>query len=93
MDEENYEESEIELLRGILSEVQDLNTQLARTDQRSQQNESKVESLREDRIVPLEGDVISNSNRSRRNSLVLGAAVTISTILIGAGSTYIFTLL
>jgi hypothetical protein len=93
MDEENYEESEIELLRGILSEVQDLNTQLARTDQRSQQNESKVESLREDRIVPLEGDVITNSNRSRRNSLVLGAAVTIATILIGAATTYAFTLL
>ena len=85
---ENKNESEVELLRGILSEVQDLNSQLARTDERSQQNSDDVETLREDRIAPLEKDVTVNENRSRRNSLILGAALTLSTILFGSGVTY-----
>ncbi len=85
-DDKSDSESEIEILRGILSEVQDLNAQLARTDERSRQNRSDVETLREDRIAPLETDVVENSNRSRRNSLVLGAAVTLFTIVFGEGS-------
>ena len=85
------EDSEIEVLRNILTEVQNLNAQLARTDERSQQNKSDVETLREDRIVPLETQADRNGDRSRRNSLILGAVVTLSTILIGAGSTYAFT--
>ncbi len=92
-DDKSDSESEIEILRGILSEVQDLNAQLARTDERSRQNRSDVETLREDRIAPLETDVVENSNRSRRNSLVLGAAVTLFTIVFGGGVTYVFTIL
>lgn len=86
-------DSEIEVLRGILSEVQDLNAQLARTDERSRQNRSDVNSMRENRIVPLETDVETNSNRSRRNSLILGGMVTLVTILSGAGATFVFGIL
>lgn len=90
MDEPN--DSEIEVLRNILTEVQNLNSQLARTDERSQQNRSDVETLREDRIVPVEKQADKNGERSRRNSLILGAVVTLTTIFVGAGSTYLFTI-
>lgn len=86
-------DSEIEILRGILSEVQDLNAQLARTDERSRQNRSDVNTLREERIAPLERDVTTNSNRSRRNSLILGAALTVATILAGSAITYGFSMI
>jgi len=93
MDDETKQDNfdtEIGLLRGILSEVQDLNSQLARTDQRSRQNSSDVETLREDRISPLEKEVVTNSHRSRRNSLILSAAITIITIAVGGAMTYGF---
>lgn len=96
MDEQKYEDSdvtEIEILRGILSEVQDLNVQLARTEARSEQNSEDVETLREDRISPLEKDVTVNDNRSRRNSLILGSGLTALTLLAGAGASYAITLL
>ena len=86
-------DDQLEILKGILTEVQDLNMQLARTDERSRNNKDQVEDLRENRIVPLESQAEQNDNRSRRNSLVLGAAVTLTTILLGAGVTYVFTLL
>lgn len=86
-------DDEIAILRGILSEVQDLNAQLARIDERSQQNSDEVRTLRENRVAPLEADATANENRSRRNSYVLGAALTISTIIIGAATTYGFSLL
>lgn len=86
-------DSEIDLLRGILNEVQDLNAQLARIDERSQQNSEEVRTLRENRVAPLEADATANENRSRRNSLVLGAALTICTIFIGAATTYGFSIL
>jgi DNA repair exonuclease SbcCD ATPase subunit len=86
-------ESELDLLRGILEEVQDLNAQLARIDERSQQNSEEVRTLRENRVAPLEAEATANENRSRRNSYVLGAALTICTIIIGAATTYGFSLL
>jgi len=86
-------DSELELLRGILSEVQDLNSQLARTDERTQQNSSEVKNLRENRVSPLENEVGTVANRSRRNSIILGAGVTVLTIMMGATATYLMTLL
>jgi len=86
-------DSEIEILRGILSEVQELNAQLARTDERTKQNSSEVKTLREDRVSPLETEVGQVSNRSRRNSIILGAGLTILTILIGSGATYMATVI
>lgn len=91
MDSES--DSEIEVLRGILSEVQDLNAQLARTDERSRQNSNDVETLREDRIVPLERQTDTVSDRSRRNSLILGAGLTVLTVVLTGSVTYAFTLL
>lgn len=93
MDDETKQDNfdtEIGVLRGILSEVQDLNAQLARTDQRSRQNKDDVETLREDRIAPLETNVATNSNRSRRNSLIISAAITLVTIGVGGAMTYGF---
>lgn len=90
--DKDKDDSEIELLRGILSEVQDLNAQLARTDERSQRNRKDVETLREDRLAPVERQADTNTERSKRNSLILGAALTVSTIFIGAGITYGFSL-
>ncbi len=92
-DSNDQSESEIEILVGIRNELRELNSQIARTDERSQQNRSDVETLREDRISPLEKDVTMNENRSRRNSLILGAGLTVSTILAGAGVTYGFSIL
>lgn len=89
LQQENFD-TEIEILRGILSEVQDLNAQLARTDQRSRQNRNDVETLREERISPLEQEVVTNSNRSRRNSLIISAAITLITIAVGGAMTYGF---
>lgn len=91
-DTENFD-SEIEILRGILSEVQDLNAQLARTDERTKQNSSEVKTLRENRVSPLENELGTVSNRSRRNSIILGASMTVLTILLGSSATYAFTLL
>jgi hypothetical protein len=91
-DQDNID-SELELLRGILSEVQDLNSQLARTDERTQQNSSEVKNLRENRVSPLENEVGSVADRSRRNSIILGAGLTVLTIMMGAGTTYIMTIL
>lgn len=85
-------DSEKELLRGILSEVQDLNAQLARTDERSQQNSAEVRTLREERVAPLEVEVTANENRSRRNALILGGGLSFLTIFVGAATTYGFTL-
>lgn len=93
MDPDKNSDSEIEILRGILSEVQDLNAQLARTDERSRQNKDNVETLREDRIVPVERQSDTNTARSKRNSIILGAGVTFVTLLLGAALTYAFTLL
>jgi uncharacterized membrane protein len=93
MDSEPTDSTQIEVLRGILSEVQDLNSQLARIDERSEQNTTAVRTLREDRVAPLENNMNEVSNRSRRNSLILGAALTLLTILIGAGLTYGFSFL
>ena len=90
---EDKQNVEIDLLRGILSEVQDLNSQLARTDERSQQNSEDVDSLRKDRVAPLENDITVVSQRSRRNSIILGSGLTLLTILLGAGATYFFTIL
>jgi len=84
MPDQTDDESEIEILRGILSEVQDLNAQLARTDERSRQNRSDVNTLREDRIGPLEKDVELNRTRSQRNSIILGAALTLTVLILGA---------
>jgi len=86
-------DSEVKLLKSILSEIQDLNSQLARTDERSRNNRAQVEDLRDNRIVPLEGQVAKNDNRSRRNSLIIGAAITAVTLATGAGISYAFTLL
>ncbi|AAL55020.1 hypothetical protein HrrHc2_055 [Halorubrum virus Hardycor2] len=86
-------DSEVKLLKNILSEIQDLNSQLARTDERSRNNRAQVEDLRDNRIVPLEGQVAKNDNRSRRNSLIIGAAITTATLATGAGISYAFTLL
>jgi len=95
MIDQNQEDidSELELLRGILSGVQDLNSQLARTDERTQQNSSEVKNLRENRVSPLENKVGTVSNRSRRNSIILGAGLTVLTIMMGAITTYLMTLL
>jgi hypothetical protein len=89
----NDGDSEVKLLKSILSEIQDLNSQLARTDERSRNNRAQVEDLRDNRIVPLESQVDTNDNRSRRNSLIIGAAVTFVTLSLGAGLTYAFTLI
>lgn len=78
------EESELELLQGILSEVQDLNEQLARTDERSRMNQDRVENLRDNRISPVEQQVDRNENRSRRNMLILSGIVTALTVGLGA---------
>lgn len=86
-------ESEIDLLRGILSEVQDLNAQLARTDERSRQNRNDVNTLREDRVAPLEVEVNNNATRSQRNSIILGAGMTFLTLVVGAAATYGFSLI
>jgi len=86
-------DSEVKLLKSILSEIQDLNSQLARTDERSRNNRAQVEDLRDNRIVPLEGQVEKNDNRSRRNSLIIGAAITAVTLATGAGISYMFTLI
>lgn len=83
-------DTQISILRGILNEVQDLNAQLARIDERSKNNTEEVRTLRENRVAPLEAEVTTNENRSRRNSLLLGGAVTILTIFIGAATTYGF---
>jgi hypothetical protein len=91
--DEHKNNTEIEVLRGILSEVQDLNSQLARIDERSEQNTTAVRTLREDRVAPLESNVNEVSNRSRRNSLIIGAALTLLTILMGAALTYGFSFL
>ena len=85
--------SEVKILKSILSEIQDLNSQLARTDERSRNNREQVEDLRDNRIVPLEGQVAKNDNRSRRNALIIGGFLTALTLLVGAGASYIFTLL
>lgn len=90
---DSNDDKEIDILRGILSEVQDLNAQLARIDERSEQNSAAVRTLREERVAPLEADVGNVENRSRRNSLILGAALTLVTITIGAATTYGFTFL
>lgn len=90
---DDQSDGQIELLRGILSEVQDLNSQLARTDERSRQNSDDVQILREDRIVPLERQADQNTTRSHRNALIIGAGVSFLTIATGAGLSYIFTLL
>jgi len=86
-------DSEVKLLKSILSEIQDLNSQLARTDERSRNNREQVENLRDNRIVPMEAAVEKNDNRSRRNSLIIGAFVTALTLGFGAAVTYLFTLL
>lgn len=86
-------DTELELLSGILSEVQDLNASLARIDERSNQNRNDVITLREERISPLESQADRNRSRSRRNSMILGAAITLATILVGAAITYGFSLL
>ena len=86
-------DSEVKLLKSILSEIQDLNSQLARTDERSRNNRDQVENLRDNRIVPMEAQVETNDNRSRRNSLILGGFVTALTLGFGAAVTYLFTLL
>lgn len=91
--DESDGDSEIKLLKSILSEIQDLNSQLARTDERSRNNRAQVEDLRDNRIVPLEGQVATNDNRSRRNSLIIRAAITAVTLATGAGISYTFTLL
>lgn len=95
MDDREVEDSdsEIELLRGILTEVQDLNAQLARTDERSRRNRNDVETLREDRVAPLEREVDSNASRAERNALIITGGLTVLTILFGATITYGFTLL
>jgi hypothetical protein len=90
---DSNDDKEIDILRGILSEVQDLNAQLARIDERSEQNSTAVRTLREERVAPLEAEVGTVENRSRRNSLILGAALTIVTIAIGGLTTYGFTFL
>ena len=86
-------DSEVKLLKSILSEIQDLNSQLARTDERSRNNREQVENLRDNRIVPMEAAVEKNDNRSRRNSLIIGAFVTALTLGFGAAVTYLLTLL
>ncbi|AGM10757.1 hypothetical protein M192_gp122 [Halorubrum tailed phage 8] len=86
-------DSEVKLLKSILSEIQDLNSQLARTDERSRNNRAQVEDLRDNRIVPMEAAVEKNDNRSRRNALIIGGFVTALTLFLGAGATYLFTLL
>jgi hypothetical protein len=86
-------DSEVKLLKSILSEIQDLNSQLARTDERSRNNREQVENLRDNRIVPMEAQVEKTDNRSRRNSLIIGAFVTALTLGFGAAVTYLFTLL
>ncbi|WP_144797655.1 hypothetical protein [Halorubrum depositum] len=86
-------DSEVKLLKSILSEIQDLNSQLARTDERSRNNRDQVENLRDNRIIPLEKQAETNDNRSRRNSLILGAFITALTLGFGAAVTYLFTLL
>lgn len=86
-------DSEVKLLKSILSEIQDLNSQLARTDERSRNNREQVENLRDNRIVPMEAQVEKTDNRSRRNSLIIGAFVTALTLGFGAAVTYLLTLL
>lgn len=86
-------ESEKDLLRGILDEVRDLNAQLARIDERSQKNQDEMQKLRENRISPVEREVDTVSEKARRNSLILGAFLTFTTLTTGAAATYAVTLL
>jgi hypothetical protein len=92
-DDDGQRDSEVKLLKSILSEIQDLNSQLARTDERSRNNRDQVENLRDNRIVPLESQMETTDNRSRRNSLIIGAFVTALTLGFGAAVTYLFTAL
>lgn len=86
-------ETEVEILKDILGEVRNLNTQLARTDERSRQNRESVETLREDRIVPLEHQADGNEHRSRRNELIVAAALTLASIMLTAGVSYMLGLI
>ncbi|UBF20450.1 hypothetical protein HCTV-9_gp9 [Haloarcula phage HCTV-9] len=92
-DADGDSDSEVKLLKSILSEIQDLNSQLARTDERSRNNRAQVEDLRDNRIVPLEGQVAKNDNRKERQSEIIGGFLTTLTLLVGAGASYLFTIL
>ena len=83
-------ETPTEILKDIRGEIQNLNAQLARTDQRSQMNQENVQHLREDRIEPLEEQADENEARSRRNSLILGGMLTLATMLCGTGLSFMF---
>jgi chromosome segregation ATPase len=93
IDIEEEEESETQLLRQILDEMKELNVQLARTDQRSRTNKDNVQSLREDRVSPLENEVNSTKSQVRSNSQYIQIAIGFLTILTGSLVTYAFTLL
>jgi nitrate reductase NapE component len=93
IDEEEEEESETQLLRQILDEMKELNVQLARTDQRSRTNKDNVESLRENRVAPLEADMDSARARVRSNEQYIRIAIGVLTILTVGAVSYGFTLL
>lgn len=87
------ERNEVELLNDILGELKDLNAQLARVDERSRINRDSVETMRENRIEPLEEQANRNDVRGRRNSLILGAGISILTIVLAAAINMTFNLI
>lgn len=82
------DKDEIALLNDILGELREVNTQLARVDERSRMNREAVDNMRENRIEPLETKADTNDVRGRRNSLILGAGLTLLTMFIAATITF-----
>lgn len=54
---------------------------LARLDERTQRTNELVERLLDERVAPLEEQVERLDNRTRRNQLIISAAVTLFTIV------------
>ena len=91
MSKKNGEQTE--LLNQILNELRDMNGRLSRVDERSINNEESVSKLREERIIPVEDQADRNENRSRRNELILTAALTLAMALITGGISVAFGLI
>lgn len=75
------DEEEIDVLRDIRGEIQNLSKKLARIDERTRNTQEEITRLREKRVIPVEKQAELNKNRGKRNGLILSAGLTTVTIV------------
>jgi hypothetical protein len=78
--ERSYD-TELDILIDIRDEIRNLSMEMARIDERSRATSDEVTRLREERVIPVEKQANTNSNRSQRNAIIISGGLTVLTIL------------